>query len=95
MIRITNKKQRGNEMKTYNATFTNKDGSTATQSNEAEMSYNDFLQFIVESAESGCVFQSASITWNEYDSEIVKRGESIDITCKVQADVVEMNRKDK
>ena len=97
MIKITNKKQRGNEMKTYQVNYTIQDGTGESRVIEDSArlrgeSYRTFLDLVIELAENGCVFQSASITWDEYDSEIVKRGESIDITYKVQADVVKFKK---
>jgi len=98
VFKIRNKKQRGNEMKTYRVTYQLNDPScidsdgkqegkaTASRSDNYE-SYRDFLSFVIELAENGCRFLSASQLWED--------GDSFDITYKVQADVVEMNRKDK
>jgi hypothetical protein len=47
-------------------------------------SYRDFLSFVIELAENGCVFQSASQLWED--------GDSFDITYKVQTDVVKIKR---
>lgn len=95
MIRITNKKQRGNEMKTYLVTYQLNDPScidsdgkqegkaTASRSDNYE-SYRDFLSFVIELAENGCRFLSASQLWED--------GDSFDITYKVQADVVKIKK---
>ena len=95
MIKITNKKQRGNEMKTYLVTYQlnedsviDSDGKqegkvTASRSDNYE-SYRDFLNFVIELAENGCRFLSASQLWED--------GDSFDITYKVQADVVKFKK---
>jgi len=71
-------------MKTYQVNYTIQDGTGEARVVQDYESYRDFLSFVIELAENGCRFLSASQLWED--------GDSFDITYKVQADVVKINR---